>query len=236
MFIFFLFYLINIFNITVKSEEAKIILDKVTDGIYNIVIKRKFSCLTYVDGLRTSREKYGHSRLSFRLTEVKPETNQNGEKSNNDINENKDKKYFTIEHVYSYLFIGVEIDHDKKSNYPIISTEKVIKSDIVSYEWEFEKVENNAYLIKNKAGCYLKEEKINFICHFDIRKKTDFHLLKLYTEVSHTKEDLLILDKEPIDIFIKYIDLSDPNLIREGVPQIKKDVDNEELRYSIEAY
>ena len=42
-----------------------------------------------------------------------------------------------------------------------------------------------------------------------------------------------ILEKEPIDVVFKYIDLSDPNLIREGIPQIKKDEDNEELRYAL---
>ena len=31
-----------------------------------------------------------------------------------------------------------------------------------------------------------------------------------------------ILEKEPIDVVFKYIDLSDPNLIREGILQIKK--------------
>ena len=45
-----------------------------------------------------------------------------------------------------------------------------------------------------------------------------------------SKNFLLILEKEPIDIFIKYIDLGDPNLIREGVPQIKKDKDSRKIR------
>ena len=42
-----------------------------------------------------------------------------------------------------------------------------------------------------------------------------------------------ILDDEPIDVVIKYIDLTDGNLKRDGIPQIKKDYDNEELRYSL---
>ena len=32
---------------------------------------------------------------------------------------------------------------------------------------------------------------------------------------------------------IKYIDLRDPNLLRNGIHQISKDYDNEELRYSL---
>lgn len=41
------------------------------------------------------------------------------------------------------------------------------------------------------------------------------------------------LEDEPIDVVIKYIDLTDKNLKRDGIPQIKKDYDNEELRYSL---
>lgn len=42
-----------------------------------------------------------------------------------------------------------------------------------------------------------------------------------------------VLEDEPIDVVIKYIDLTDGSLKREGIPQIKKDYDNEELRYSL---
>jgi len=45
--------------------------------------------------------------------------------------------------------------------------------------------------------------------------------------------DLKIVEKEPIDVFIKYIDLSDKSLKRDGIKQIFKDEDNEELRYSL---
>ena len=36
-----------------------------------------------------------------------------------------------------------------------------------------------------------------------------------------------------IDLVYKYIDLCDKNLKREGIPQIKKDYDNDELKYSL---
>jgi hypothetical protein len=42
-----------------------------------------------------------------------------------------------------------------------------------------------------------------------------------------------IVDEEDVDVVIKYIDLTDPNLKREGIPQIKKDEDNGELRYAV---
>lgn len=42
-----------------------------------------------------------------------------------------------------------------------------------------------------------------------------------------------LLEREPVDVVIKYIDLTDPNLKREGIPQIKKDEDNDELKYAV---
>ena len=42
-----------------------------------------------------------------------------------------------------------------------------------------------------------------------------------------------MIEKEPIDVLIKYIDLRDPNLKRNGIHQINKDYDNDELKYSV---
>ena len=241
-----LFFLLIILNKKIDCEQSqKIILPYVSEGIYNIVLKKKYSCLTYSGGLRTSREKYGNSRLNFRFSKIKEKENQkeenqlkenykkeeNKRNAHDNKNDNNKKNFFTIKHLYSRYFIGIKIE--KNDIYSIISSEKIIENIIISFEWEFIKVEENAYLIRNKIGCHLKEEKNNFVCLDNLNHRTDFHLLKLYTEVSHTKEDLLILENEPIDVFIKYIDLNDPNLIREGIPQIKKEEDNEELRYCI---
>ena len=61
-----------------------------------------------------------------------------------------------------------------------------------------------------------------------------FRLLKLYDTVKMiTKKELNLIEKEPIDVCIKYIDLTDKTLNREGIKHIFKDQDNEELRYSL---
>lgn len=60
-----------------------------------------------------------------------------------------------------------------------------------------------------------------------------FNFFKFYEENQYKKKNLRIVQKEPIDIIIKYIDLSDKTLNRKGIKQIYKDQDNEELRYSI---
>ena len=57
-----------------------------------------------------------------------------------------------------------------------------------------------------------------------------------FVQIYHLKEnnqDLKILDKEPIDVVIKYIDLNDTNLNRKNLEQIDKDYHNNELKYCL---
>ena len=60
-------------------------------------------------------------------------------------------------------------------------------------------------------------------------------MINIYFEVNKRKQlnNIDLINKEPVDILIKYIDLEDPNLKRNNIHQIEKDFDNEELRYSI---
>ena len=99
------------------------------------------------------------------------------------------------------------------------------------------------YYIKSvKTGKYLIYKESNgkgkFVSETDnIDKFTNnnyFNFYKMYRE-PHPKENLERLEKEPIDVFFKYIDLTDPNLKREGIKQITKDQDNQELKYSVRA-
>ena len=46
-------------------------------------------------------------------------------------------------------------------------------------------------------------------------------------------EDESLLDMELIDAVIKYIDLTDEKLIREGIKQINKDIENGEIKYCV---
>ena len=75
---------------------------------------------------------------------------------------------------------------------------------------------------------------INDINNFnDIKINYIFNFIKIFREYEFSKEKINFVKYEPIDIIIKYIDLTDINLKREGIKQIYKDKDNEELRYSI---
>ena len=98
--------------------------------------------------------------------------------------------------------------------------------------WEFINAKNNNYAIKNKNNCYIKVNKFKITCqNIHIEKASLFHLIKLYEEAKSSENDEKILEKEPIDVLIKYIDLRDSNLKRNNIHQLEKDYDNEELKY-----
>ena len=103
--------------------------------------------------------------------------------------------------------------------------------------WKITKVGNSEYTIKNKYNNkYLYKNKNSLICgDFDDKKKDlfRFKIFKLLEEVEFKKEYVDIVEKEPIDVVMKYIDLTDESLNRSGIIQIKKDKDHEELRYSV---
>ena len=222
--IFFLLILFNIFSTLISSTKLSLKTTDVEDGIYNLVLQKRFSILTYLGGLRTSREKYGYSRLNFKITNAKK----------------LDNNYFNIYHVHSGQFIGIRNDYNRNNpdTLQIIVNSNMIKNDnnITSFDWEFIKEEGkvNSFIIKSKFGCVLREVKNRFFCSLK-EEGTIFSLLRLYREVEKTmsEEDKKILENEPIDVFIKFIDLTDRKLKRKNFKQIKKDQDNEELRYSV---
>ena len=121
-------------------------------------------------------------------------------------------------------------------------------------KWNFIKLNSSEYLIQNDFNKkYLEiknrkeEKKIIYyaICSNDLGENNEnlendkikaifkYSFFKLCEEVQFKPEHLKYIDQEPVDIIIKYIDLTDKNLKRDGIKQIKKDEDNEELRYSV---
>ena len=111
--------------------------------------------------------------------------------------------------------------------------------------WNIIHLEDNKYVIQNDGNKKFLEINNNFLqCINELPQPIEQHkseisdnfkfvLYKLYEEVKLTPEQKEIVDKEPVDVVIKYIDLTDKNLNRTGIKQIQKDEDNEELRYSV---
>ena len=60
-----------------------------------------------------------------------------------------------------------------------------------------------------------------------------FNFIKLYELYPKKKQYFNIIEKEPIDLVIKYIDLTDKALNRKGIKQTYKDKDNEEIRFCL---
>ena len=112
--------------------------------------------------------------------------------------------------------------------------------------WSIYNIYQNEYLIQNhykNKFIYVQNSRIKFINieYFIHNKETFkqkyynyiFSFLKLCEEINVEKKYFNIIKKEPIDLIIKYIDLTDKTLNRSGIKQTYKDKDNEELRYSI---
>ena len=102
---------------------------------------------------------------------------------------------------------------------------------------------NDQFIIKNEYNLkYLEINEFNDTTYFlnctsnnyieSQYFKAVFSFVKIFEIINIKDEHLKIIEDEPIDIVIKYIDLTDSSLVRKGIPQIKKDKDNEELRYA----
>ena len=123
--------------------------------------------------------------------------------------------------------------------------DKKEKFNVSQILWNFIKLKRNQYLIQSNFNQNFLEEFQNnlvliknheiYIKNKDnkIKKNTLFNLIKVFEDDDFGKKNLKLIEKEPIDIIIKYIDLTDRTLNRSGIKQIYKDQDNEELRYSL---
>ena len=149
---------------------------------------------------------------------------------------------FRITPINSDVYLIESIFYEKK-----LSTNKngdlsLLDNDLFQY-WNIIKLINNQFLIQNnKTKKFLKYGDFPK-CSVDIdnddidKNNIDdslkFTLFKLYDEVQIKSEHVKYIEEEPVDVLIKYIDLTDQNLNREGIQQIKKDEDHEELRYCV---
>jgi len=121
------------------------------------------------------------------------------------------------------------------------------KENIEKTYWNIIKYNPNIYLIQNVFNQkYLEIKPINnkLRCknsyEYDPINKIDnvesvakFYFLKLYQEVQIRPIDIEMLNKEPIDIFMKYTDYTDKALNRTGINEKIKEKDMEEIKYSI---
>ena len=143
-------------------------------------------------------------------------------------NSNNNISYYYIQHIYlnqSLIFI--------KNIDPNIQLRKIEAKHSYA-KWIIIEVEKDRYKIQNINGCYMKIKESKISCqNITFNETSQFNIRKEFEEVYENQFDEERIEKEPIDVIIKYINLRDPTLKRTGIHHIKKDFDNEELRYSI---
>ena len=158
------------------------------------------------------------------------------QKENFDIIETIDKSFYLIcRNSMKIIGIGNYKDYNKLVLYSSFETKnnklmlwklKNIKDQLFYIQNDF----NSKYLMFDGECLCLK----NFYNQSISVDNYEFRILKLYEEIWKIDSyQLKIIEDEPIDLFIKYIDLRDKTLNRKGIKQIYKDFDNEELKYSL---
>ena len=229
--IFFLLLLIkNIFSSNFTNNKTIFLNEnnhEMTEGLYILKFLDNYVNLDKNSKIIFTKNSLHDIQTIFILIEEKDEQNN--------------KNYFYIKEKYTYHYLKAsdvygEIDftflldinkdralwefipHIKENNTLIY----YIKNKYTQEYLEFDYFYNDSIL---NAYCRLKKE-INF------SEKDEFKFIKLYTENKYQKPSLL-LDNEPIDVVIKYIDLGDPNLNRKSINQLDKDEDNNELKYCL---
>ena len=181
----------------------------IKNGIYNIMINNQYLFYKY-RSLKISQH-YNYPNTFFRIRMLKKTLNET---------------FYNIEKI------------SKKFKLTFLENKQLYFNKINDNLnlWSFIKIGDNEYLIKNKNNCYIKVKESNIYCdNISIYNATKFLLFRIFSETKQniTDKDIKLLDEEPIDILTKYINLRDPDLKRNGIPQTEKDYDNEELRYSI---
>ena len=163
-----------------------IIVENVTlnEGIYEIIFKDLYLNIQYKDKkLILSKQSSFQTSSSFRI------------KIASNI---KNIFFYTIENIKYNLKL-----YSKENQ--VILYSRYVKEDY-NFLWLIIKKNENSFLIMNKNGCYIKLLNSNqIICNNSNEEISEFNLIKIYEEVKHTKEDIKLIEKEPIDILIKYI-------------------------------
>ena len=120
------------------------------------------------------------------------------------INKSPTKKYYYLQILNTDYKLGYSLNKEiifiktKNKNNKVIS-------------WNFINAKNGSFAIKNKNNCFIKIEKFkNIYCkNISMEEASLFDMSIIYEEIKENNIDNQLIEKEPIDILIKYIDLRD---------------------------
>ena len=220
--------LINLSSQRVNLTSDVYFISKNNYGQYNNMIYRRN------EEIFTFTNRYENSMKNIRLIQLRHEEN-----------------VYYFELLKIKMFIGV---NDTEPNIlSIYDNTSVFTLNNTKLKCKLYQINKDEYLIQNlltkkfwrtkiffNMDCsgeinfiYDKNRTMRFINSSQIENSYKFKIEKLYEELLLKKEYIPIIEQEPIDVLIKYIDFNDPNLKRDGIKQIKKDEDNGELKYNL---
>ena len=206
------------------STEA-ILLD---EAVYNIIYNNSY--LNYdLRNLKLSETLREEIDSNFRIRKISSEKIHTN---------NSNNSYYYIEHILSNSSL-IATQSDKLNLTKNLSTKNPYINPYIDKnlaEWNFIQTKENKYIIQNRRKCFLKIKikQFNITCeNITINEASEFKLIKIYEEVRHSKEDIELIEKEPIDVVIKYIDFTDEKMKFFGLPKKKPQFDDQELKYCI---
>ena len=211
---FVLFKISTFFNCLNIKQNAYYRIDSLYNG-YSITIKEKTVKMSYkrkgdsqnfIFIPKGNNSYYIESRIDTKRLGVN-DANEVITYNKNDI-QNDNKTVWIIE--------------EFPSPYNTKNDQFTIKNEYNLKYLEINEFNEETYFLNSTSNNYLESP------YF----KAVFSLVKIFEIINIKNEHLKIIEDEPIDIVIKYIDLTDSSLVRQGIPQIKKDKDNEELKYA----
>ena len=188
------------------------------DAVYNIIYNNLY--LNYdIRNLKLSEILREEVDSNFRIKKITPE------------NKNTNFSFYYIEHIFSNtsLTIGPSYQLYLIKNF---SASRYVYKALA--EWNFIPTKSNKYIIQNKNKCYLKIKELNITCEkISENEASEFQLIKIFEEVKHSQADIELIEKEPIDVVIKYIDFTDGSMTFSGLPINRPQFDDEELKYCV---
>jgi len=156
------------------------------------------------------------------------------------------KSYFRIIYIKNNLYYIESLGNYKLgiNHFEQIILNNNVDENELEFQWNIINIKNK-FIIQNKYNMKFLEVNNNIVKLIDnsifnkdnllTNNNTIFRIIKLFEQSKYKISNLKTVLKEPIDIIIKYIDLSDKTLNRTGINQSYKDKDNEELRYCLKS-
>ena len=136
--IFIILLLIELSN---NTESFQINDNEISEGVYNIILKKKYSSISFDKKIKLSKDKLGSDLINFRLKIIKHE-------------EDKNLTFYKIEHLKTKSFLAIQ--NNNKDFCSLLLFPQRDENETLSFSFQFVKVDNNVYLIKSKNGCFYR--------------------------------------------------------------------------------